>query len=309
MTDRFGRTINYLRISVTDRCDLRCIYCMPAGGVVKKAHADLLSLEEIYQVAETMVELGVKKIRLTGGEPTVRLGLISLIERLARLPIDDLAMTSNGYSLLNMARELRGAGLMRLNISLDSLDPDNYRRITRGGDLSRTLAGIELALELGFPIKLNVVLGSWNQGEIGDFLALARQKDIEVRFIELMPIGQARHLAGDVVANHTVLEQYPGLQPIGQSGVAQRYREPGAKGTIGLISPVSCHFCDHCNRLRLTSDGLLKPCLHSPEVCDLKPHLKGDLRRAILDCVAQKPDRSHFQEGIFEEREMVKIGG
>lgn len=309
MTDRLGRIINYLRISLTDRCDLRCIYCMPATGIEKLAHRDMLSLEEIYQVAEKMVDLGVEKIRLTGGEPTVRLGLVSFVKRLAKLPIKDLAMTTNGHSLLKFAAPLKEAGLKRLNISLDSLDPENYTKLTRGGNLERTLQGIDLALALGYQVKINLVLGSWNESEVEDFFRLADEKDIEVRLIELMPIGQARHLLQEVVSNETILRRFPQLQEIDANGVATRYRIQGKRGLIGLISPVSCQFCDHCNRLRLTSQGLLKPCLHSPEVCDLRPHLKGDLTRAILDCVDRKPDRSHFKEGVFEEREMVKIGG
>lgn len=309
MTDRFGRTINYLRISLTDRCDLRCIYCMPPSGIEKKAHSDLLTLEDIYLIAEQMVELGIDKIRLTGGEPTVRLGLVPFVKRLAQLPIRDLAMTTNGHSLLTFAKPLKEAGLQRLNISLDSLDPINYKQITRGGDLRRTLDGIDLALDLGYVVKINVVLGRWNEAEIADFLTLADDKDIEVRFIELMPIGHARHLSSDVVSNETILERFPELEKIDIRGVATRYSLPGKRGVIGLISPISCHFCDHCNRLRLTSEGLLKPCLHSPEACDLRPHLNSDLKQAILDCVAKKPDRSHFKEGIFEERDMVKIGG
>lgn len=308
MTDSYGRSIDYLRISLTDRCNLRCLYCMPETGITKLAHHELLSLEEVYTIAKTMVELGVTKIRLTGGEPTVRLGLVSLVEKLAKLPIKDLAMTTNGYNLLTFARPLKEAGLQRLNISLDSLNPETYHTITRGGDLSQTLRGISHARALGFPIKLNVVLGSWNESEISDFVALTKHQAIEVRFIELMPIGHARHL-GAGISNEKVLARVPELKPIGQSGVATRYQLPGALGTVGLISPVSCRFCDHCNRLRLTSEGLLKPCLHSAKTCDLKPHLKTDLAQAILACVAQKPERSRFDEGIFEEREMVKIGG
>lgn len=311
LQDSHGRTIEYLRLSVTDRCNLRCSYCMPEQGIRKMKHDEILTLEELFRVAEAAVQLGVKKIRLTGGEPTVRLGLLQLIEQLSQLPIEDLAMTTNGHDLAEKAVQYKQAGLQRVNISIDSLQPERYRQITRGGDLSRVLEGIEAAMDAGLKVKLNAVLLKDTADEIEAFVELTRKWPIEVRFIELMPIGEALHHREDFLAAETVLSRVPALTALPHhGGVAERYALQGAPGTVGLIRPVSHAFCHECNRIRVTSNGLIKLCLHHDINCDLKQALKEDtLEQTLLQCIRRKPRQSEFREGTFEKKEMVKIGG
>lgn len=311
LTDNFGRSIDYLRLSVTDRCNLRCSYCMPEQGITKLKHEEILTLEELFLIAQAAVNLGIRKIRLTGGEPTVRLGLIELIEKLSTLPIEDLAMTTNGQDLAEKADKYKKAGLQRVNISIDSLDADRYRLITRGGELSKVLTGIEAALETGLQVKLNAVLLKETEQEIIDFVHLTEKWPVEVRFIELMPIGEALHLQSAFLPAERVLERVPNLKPLENRGtVAERYQVEGAIGSVGLIRPVSHAFCHACNRIRVTSDGRLKLCLHHDLQCDLRPAIREqNLEQAILACVARKPRQSDFREGTFETKEMVKIGG
>ena len=317
MKDGFGRNINYLRVSLTDRCNLRCRYCMPEEGIEKKSHADMLSLEEIYEIVRAAVEMGFTKIRLTGGEPLVRRGVAGLCRSISGLEgVKDLSMTTNGLLLPNMARELKAAGLMRLNISLDTLDPDKYRRITRIGRLEDALAGIAAAEEAGFSdIKLNTVLiGGFNDCEIPRLAELTIKKPYQVRFIELMPIGSTCPFDSSAyLPIRTVLDRLPALEPVqGDGGVARLYRLPGARGTVGLISPLSDHFCAGCNRLRLTADGCLKPCLHSAEEIPLRG-LRGDaLKEKFAFAVSRKPERhcalSHSERSA-SARDMNRIGG
>lgn len=293
MKDPFGREIRYLRISVTDLCNLRCRYCMPAEGVCKKNHGAILSFEEITEIAAAAVALGVRKIRLTGGEPLVRRGLPALCRALTALPgLDELTMTTNGVLLPQYAAELKAAGLTRVNISLDTLDPQTYRDITRGGSLDDAFAGIRSAFTAGLtPVKLNaVLLGGVNDGEIPALTALTRDYPIELRFIELMPIGAPVFGPEAYLPCSTVLERVPSLQPLAaEDGVAALYRLPGGKGRVGLIRPLSCGFCARCDRLRLTADGRLKPCLHSAEEIPVKG-LHGDaLTDALRLAVAHKP--------------------
>jgi cyclic pyranopterin phosphate synthase len=313
MTDRFGRTIDYLRVSVTDLCNLRCLYCMPAQGVKKLRRGDILSLEEIEEIVRAAVRCGIRKVRITGGEPLVRPGIVGLCRCLAGIPgLGELCMTTNGTLLPRFAHELRTSGVTRLNVSLDTLDPEKYRRITRLGNLDQALDGLRAAQEAGFArLKLNcVLLGGVNDGEIADFVALTKGRDIEVRFIELMPMGEcAGWDEGRFLSNSAVLEAVPALESIGTSGVAKLYRVKGWRGTVGLISPVTDHFCPACNRLRLTADGKLKPCLHSVLEIPVRGLHGEALEQAICTAVREKPLRHHLDAGSDSARGMNAIGG
>lgn len=318
MKDAYGRNINYLRISITDLCNLRCRYCMPEEGICKVEHKDILSLEEIYQVAKTFVSLGVNKIRLTGGEPLTRKGIIELIQKIAGLEgVKDLAMTTNAVLLKKYARDLKAAGLQRLNISLDTLDEKKYAQITRGGKLKDVLDGIEEAKAVGlFPIKLNVVLiGGFNVDEIEDFVNLTKTEEIDVRFIELMPLGEASKWAEEnFISNEIILNSVKELtkaENTDLSSPAIYYTLPNAKGRVGIINPISCKFCDYCNRVRLTSQGKLKLCLHSNEEIDIKDKLrKGeDIGKIILDAIKQKPESHYLENGQYINDNMYQIGG
>ena len=318
MQDQYGREIEYLRISLTDLCNLRCVYCMPEEGVCKLPHDRILSLEEVAEIAGAAVELGIRKIRLTGGEPLVRRGIVGLVRSLRALPgLRELTLTTNGILLPELAQPLRDAGLDRVNISLDTLDAEKYRRLTRGGELSRALAGISAAEAAGFsPIKLNaVLLGGVNDDEIPALCALTKDRPIEMRFIELMPIGDALYFGPEAcVPVDTVLERVPELRPLERAhgSVARRYALPGAAGTVGLISPVSCSFCGECNRIRLTADGNMKPCLHAAREFPLRGLHGAALRGAILEAVNAKPEAHVDFSGARRSeagRNMNEIGG
>ena len=314
MLDGCGRTINYLRLSVTDLCNYRCRYCMPPEGVAKRDHGDILSLEELADIARAAVRLGVKKIRLTGGEPLVRQGIVELCRQLRTIPgLQELCLTTNGALLPQLAAPLWEAGLDRLNISLDTLRPDRFAEMTRLGHLSDALAGIEAAEAAGFhTLKLDTVLiGGFNDDEIDDFINLTREHPWEVRFIELMPMGPCAEwdkscfLSGD-----TVLQKVPALQQIESCGVARQYRLPGAMGTVGLISPVNHDFCAQCRRIRVTADGKLKGCLHSAEELPLRGLHGKELEDAIRQGILQKPERHHLTERRSDTpRNMNQIGG
>ena len=314
MLDGCGRTFDYLRLSVTDLCNYRCRYCMPAEGVCKRPHADILSVEELVEIGRAAVKCGVKKIRLTGGEPLVRRGILDICHGLRAIPgLEELCLTTNGSLLPSMAAPLREAGVDRLNISLDTLRPDRFREMTRLGTLSDVLEGIRAAEDAGFTnLKLDTVLiGGFNDDEIGDFLNLTMDHPWEIRFIELMPMGpcaeweKSRFLSVD-----SVLQRYTTLQEIDAQGVARRYRLPGAKGTVGLISPMSHDFCADCRRIRVTADGKLKGCLHSREELPLRGLHGKDLEDAIRRGILQKPQRHHLAEGASDTpRTMNQIGG
>lgn len=314
MTDGCGRTIDYLRLSVTDRCNYRCRYCMPEEGVCKREHREMLTLEELAEVAAACVGCGVRKIRLTGGEPLVRRGIVELCRQLRAIPdLRELCLTTNGSLLPDLAAPLRAAGVDRLNISLDTLRPERFAQMTRLGQLSDVLEGIRAAEDAGFrDLKFDTVLiGGFNDDEIADFAALTRDHPWEMRFIELMPMGpcadwdRACFLSAD-----TVLERLPELEQIESSGVARRYRLPGAAGTIGLISPVSHDFCADCRRIRVTADGKLKGCLHSAEELPLRGLHGAELEDAICRGIAQKPARHHLSERKSDTpRNMNQIGG
>jgi len=313
MKDAFGREIRYLRVSVTDRCNLRCRYCMPAAGVPDKGHGNILSFERIAEIVTAATELGVSKVRLTGGEPLVRRGIVDLVRTLA-VPgtLRDLAMTTNGTLLADLAKPLKDAGLMRLNISLDSLDPDTYRAVTRGGDLALAKRGLRAALDCGFPVKLNAVLQRGvNEREIPDLVDLTRDLPVELRFIELMPMNG--DCAGDAfLPGSAVLDAVPELRPLESDGKARRFALPGAAGTVGLIEPASRPFCAACDRLRLTADGKLKPCLLDSREIPLDD-LHGDkLTAALRDAILAKP-AAHgalsFTGQSPAGRTMNRIGG
>lgn len=318
MRDSFGRKINYLRISLTDRCNFRCIYCMPEGGIEDKLrHEDMLSLEEIYVLIKNFVELGIDKIRFTGGEPLVRKGVVDLISKVSRLEgVKDLTMTTNGQLLKQMAKPLKEAGLNRVNISLDTLDPVKFVEITRCGDLNAVLEGIDEAVNVGLtPVKINTVLiGGINDNEIRDLIDFTK-RGIDVRFIELMPIGEAADFAEEkFISNDFVLKTVGELIPIEREDIsspATYYALPGVKGKVGLINPITCKFCANCNRVRLTSSGKLKLCLHSDREIDLKFALRNgrDIKKIIKSSIWTKEESHHLEDEQYIIRNMNQIGG
>lgn len=315
MNDTLGRKITYLRLSVTDLCDLRCIYCMPEHGVPKRAHSEICSLEELCDMAAAAVSLGVRKVRITGGEPLIRRGVVSLCQMLRALPgLEELCLTTNGVRLPELAAPLREAGVDRLNISLDTLRPERYRSITRIGELSSVLRGLDAAEAAGFShTKLNCVLmGGVNDDEIEDFVRLTQACPLSVRFIELMPMGAcAKWEKARFLPAGAVLDRVPELEPAGTDGVSRLYRIPGAAGTVGLIEPMSHAFCAECSRIRITADGKLKPCLHA----DTEIALRGLHGEALLDAIrqgiARKPERHALtRDGQSHAgRCMSEIGG
>ena len=413
--DGYGRRINYLRLSVTDRCNLRCRYCMPEGGVPMLRHQDILSFEELREVVDAAASLGVTKVRLTGGEPLVRRGIVDLVRMLAGVPgVREVAMTTNGTLLSPLAADLRAAGLSRVNLSLDTLDPARYARITRGGRLEDALAGLHAALDAGFSgdkggageggagkggagkftpgegtpgVKVNCVLvGGFNDDEVARVAGLARDLPIDVRFIELMPLGPSanwpqarfvpaervleavpdavpvgasaaiplsgatvpdrddpdayRGLSGATVPDRETPDAYGGLSgmevpdretpdayrglsvpdvpravPPPDPGVAELYQVPGWAGRIGLIRPMGHRFCSQCNRIRVTSDGMLKPCLHSAAEIPLRGLHGEALVDAIRRGIEAKPEGHHMdasdssREGSQSARGMNEIGG
>lgn len=313
MKDRFGRNITYLRISVTDLCNLRCKYCMPESGVKSLCHSDILSIEEIVEIVKVASKNGIKKIRLTGGEPLVRRGFINLCKQISKIDeIEDIAITTNGVYLKDMADELFENKVRRINFSLDTLIKEKYNDITRRNDFDKTMESLFYAIKKGFKVKINVVLiGGFNDDEIQDFVNLANDYDLEVRFIELMQIGETANWSKDkFVSNKIVLEKVPELEFEGVSGVAKIYKIKGQKGRIGLISPISCSFCEDCNRIRLTSDGKLKPCLHSKDEINLKGLSGEELEEVFKRGIYEKPEKHHLEDGKSESaRDMNKIGG
>ncbi|MGD8191575.1 GTP 3',8-cyclase MoaA [Brevibacillus ginsengisoli] len=330
LMDHYGRIHDYLRISVTDRCNLKCIYCRPEQSIEHLETHQILRDEEIEEVVKAATKLGVKRIRITGGEPLVRPGLEKLIGRLISLPgIEEIAMTTNGIMLAERAKQLKQAGLSRVNISLDSCNPDRYRQMTRGGDLHRVLKAIDASLAVGFePVKLNVVLiKGFNDDEIDDFLNMTKDRPLHVRFIEYMPIGQASpEWQARYLPLTTVMERaeahgltVPIKDQILGNGPSEYYKLPDAMGTFGLIHPVSNHFCHTCNRLRLTADGYLKPCLYWSDETNIRPfiHDSDALEQQFFSVLSQKPEQhemtlalaNHKQNQIPTIRWMSQIGG
>lgn len=327
LNDTYHRTIDYLRISVTDRCNLRCVYCMPEEGVPSCSHDDILRYEEIERVVRAAAALGIRKLRLTGGEPLVRLGIVDLVRALARIPgIEDIAMTTNGILLSRYAVPLAAAGLRRVNVSLDTLRPERFRAITRWGNLEATLAGIAAAFAAGLePVKINtVVLRGQNDDEVIDLARQTLEARWHVRFIEWMPVGataQEQDWRTHVVAAaeiRTRLEAELGpLIPasVDGAGPARTYKLPDAAGTLGFISAVSEHFCASCNRLRLTADGKLRPCLLAADELDLRTPLRqgadeAEIQTLLLEAVRAKPRGHHLADDAWvQDRAMAQIGG
>ncbi|MBP2110036.1 GTP 3',8-cyclase MoaA [Paenibacillus silagei] len=330
LTDPFGRIHDYLRISVTDRCNLRCIYCMPAEGMQFQPQDEIMSYEEIAAVVEALAPLGLRKVRLTGGEPLVRKDLEKLVSMIAVIPgIDDISLTTNGLMLPAKAAILKQAGLSRVNISLDSLRPDRFSMITRGGDVAKVLKGIEAAEAAGLsPIKLNVVLMKGiNDDEIKDFIALTLNSPLNVRFIEYMPIGSASdawrqtYLPLETVVaacKETGWTTEEADMPSG-NGPSQNRRVTGAKGTFGLIHPVSEHFCDNCNRLRLTADGNIKACLYWQDEYNVRPLISSPaaVQALFREALGNKPHNHEMALALEHKaqshtptaRRMSQIGG
>lgn len=323
MRDGLGRTIDYLRISVTDRCNLRCVYCMPESGVSALRHEDILRDEEIVRLARVAAGLGIRHIRLTGGEPMVRHGCLELVRELCALPgIESVSMTSNGLLLCDHVAQARDAGLTALNLSLDTLDAGLYARMTRGGDVGRALRTLEQAVAAGMNVKVNAVpVRGFNDGAPVELAALAKDLPICVRFIELMPIGCARGLEPvpcDEVARR-LTEAFGELSPDGEAhghGPARYVRAEGFTGSIGFISALSHEFCSSCNRVRLTADGRLKLCLNHTRGVDLRALLRGGaddgaLAEAVRAAITGKPESHGFYGNISdrEARRMNEIGG
>ena len=325
LVDREKRHLNYLRISITDRCNLRCLYCTPEGRIPKLRHNDILSYEEILRLVNIGVRLGIRKIRITGGEPLVRKGAIGLLRQLAAIPeLEDVSLTTNGVMLASKAHEIFAAGIRRINISLDSLHREKYAQITGYDKLEQVWSGIELAREIGFaPIKINIVaLRGINDDEILDFGRLSLKHPYHIRFIEYMPIGNSRTSSRDQILTPEIQERIASLGkliPLGNNlndGPARRYRLEGARGEIGFISALSQHFCDRCNRLRLTADGRLRACLLSDHHEPLKQLLRGgasddQLAEIFRLAVRQKAARHHLScnELSTVKDQMQGIGG
>jgi cyclic pyranopterin phosphate synthase len=330
MIDQYDRNINYLRVSVTDRCNLRCAYCMPREGISWIGHEEILKYEEIGRVIRITAKEGITKVRITGGEPLVRRGVVEFIASLQQIPeLNDISLTTNGILLEGCAEQIYAAGIRRINISLDSLNTDKYAKITRGGDIRSVLAGIRKAEETGFsPIKINIVaIKGFNDDEILDFARLTIDHPYQIRFIELMPLGRAslenngRYLANDLIKERIEtlgrLEQVDSRANV-SGGPARIFRLSGGTGEIGFISPVSRHFCHTCNRLRLTADGHLRACLLSDDETDLKTRLRAgaddeEIGALIRGTIARKPrqhgvscDESHIRKCV---KEMQAIGG
>ena len=317
MIDTYGRQITYLRLSVTELCNLRCRYCMPEDGVCKKRHEEMLTQEEMIMAIRAAAALGIRKLRITGGEPLVKSNIVELCRAAAAVDgIEEVCLTTNGTLLPKLAAPLREAGVRRLNISLDTLDAEKFRYITRIGNLEDALAGIEASLEAGFDkIKINsVLIGGFNDDEIPTLAALTQRYPVDVRFIELMPMYDSGDFGPDAFIPYTVVtDRLPDLSPLpADGGVAKLYRLPGARGNVGLISPVSAHFCADCNRIRLTADGKLKPCLHSSDEISLKGLDYDGMVETLRSAILSKPKwhgELSYTERSHAARNMNQIGG
>lgn len=326
MKDQFGRKIDYLRLSVTDRCNLRCRYCMPETGIPVLAHDSILRYEELLRIAETACRMGIRKIRVTGGEPLVRKGLVPFVSALTQLPQKpDVVLTTNGLLLTDYAAALKSAGLTRVNVSLDTLRPDRFEKMTLRDGLEQVLKGISLAEAVGLhPIKINMIpLKNFNQDEITHFARLTFDHPWDVRFIEFMPISDDLDFVssdgvriGDVHARLLEMGPLELLPHQRTSGPAKMYRFPGAQGRIGLISSVTGHCCEDCNRLRVMADGRIRGCLLNNQEIDLKPVLRGagsaqDLENLLSAAIDLKPEKHQIDQKAFTtpNRRMHGIGG
>jgi cyclic pyranopterin phosphate synthase len=326
MKDGFNRIIDYMRISVTDRCNLRCVYCMSQEGVEAYPEGHLLTHDELLKVVTAAAALGVNKVRITGGEPLARPGLIALVKAIKeKIPgIENLSLTTNGILLEKYASELAAAGLDRVNVSLDSMNAARYAEITRGGDIQRVFKGIEAAERAGLkPVKINMVpVRGLNDDEIEDFARLTLAEPKNIRFIEFMPFGGgtqwSSHKCVSVEEMRRRVEAVAPLEPVKfrKYGPARYYRFSGAPGVIGFISAITHHFCGECNRLRLTSDGKLRPCLYSESEIDLRGPLRNgasdeEIKRLLKLAVEVKPEGHRLTEKAVppSDKPMSKIGG
>lgn len=324
MLDQFKRKINYLRISVTDLCNFRCLYCMPEQGVVKLDHKEIMTFEEIVNMVKICAELGIKKVRITGGEPLVRKNIVNLIRQISQINgIEDIGITTNGSLLGPYLDELEEIGLKRINFSLDSLKKEKFELITRGGNFKLTMENLNKAMEKSFKIKINCVLiPGFNSDEIGDFIYLTKDNDVDIRFIELMPMGPAANFDKKVFdetpviidkirsADECGLVKDREIKQLGIDGVSEIYQVEGYKGRIGLIRPMSHKFCSDCNRIRLTADGKIKPCLHSATEINIKGLEGEELKKAIESAIFFKPHEHMLrEEGSLSHRNMNMIGG
>lgn len=317
MIDNYNRRINYLRVSVTELCNLRCRYCMPEEGITKRNHEEMMTAEETLMAIKAAAELGINKIRITGGEPLVKRGIVKLCDAISKISgINEVCITTNGILLPQMATDLKAAGVDRLNISLDTLNPEKFHYITRIGQLQDVLDGMEAAEKAGFEnTKINCVLmGGFNDDEIEDFVNITREKPIEVRFIELMPIGGGIGFdKQQFVSCEEVLKRVPELESLDkEEGVAKLYQLPGAPGRVGLIRPISCEFCEGCNKIRLTADGKIKPCLHSDQEIALKGLMQDEMTETLKKAILEKPERREELDADNPSqagRDMNQIGG
>ncbi|MEW8977692.1 MAG: GTP 3',8-cyclase MoaA [Symbiobacterium sp.] len=329
MIDQWGRKINYMRVSVTDRCNLRCVYCMPLTGVQLGPHHEFLTYEELLRIIRIAVGLGIDRIRVTGGEPLVRKDIVKFLAQLKPLGVKDLSLSTNGLLFPAMARDLKAAGVDRVNISLDTLRPDRFTKIARlKGSPAEVLAAVDAALELGMePVKLNmVVIRGWNDDEIGDMARLTLDRPVHVRYIEVMPFSEAHeftleNLVPAAEMRERLLDEFGDLEPVREgvkgNGPARYWRIPGAQGTVGFISAVTECFCGDCNRVRLTASGKINPCLGHVHEVDLKPILRDpgktdeDLKAALVDAILRKPREHNFDDvqSDYVLRVMHGIGG
>lgn len=327
MKDSFGRTIEYLRLSVTDRCNLRCLYCMPDEGVESVGHNQILTYEELERVAAAAVRLGVRKIRVTGGEPLIRRGVVDFVRTLVQLPNSpEIVLTTNGLLLAEYAEQLKAAGLSRVNVSLDTLNPERFSQLTRRGGLSQVLEGLEVAQSVGLaPIKINMVpIRGVNDDEIADFARLTLQRECDIRFIEFMPVrsdlgytAEQRVCEVDILDSLRQVGDLAELEHSSLDGPARMYRYEEGRGRLGVITAVSRHFCGECNRLRLTADGRLRPCLMSDKEIDLLTTLRetnpsiSDIEAILLGAAHDKPKGHQLEQGDvpMRQRTMKDIGG
>jgi cyclic pyranopterin phosphate synthase len=310
MIDQFGRSIEYLRISVTDKCNLRCVYCMPLHGMPWMHREELLTYEEIERIVRIMAGMGLRRVRITGGEPLVRRDLPDLIRMIAAVPgIEDLSLSTNAVLLADYADALREAGIQRLNVSLDSLRPERVDEIARRpGSYPKIMAGFDAAERVGFdPIKVNVVLiKGVNDDEVEDFAAITRERPWHVRFIELMPTGSNLELSGkqfyscqEALRRLRAVDRLEPVEGPRGNGPALYHRFPDAPGTVGVITPMSHTYCDRCNRMRLTADGHLRPCLFGGLQTNLRDPLRAgdDVARLIEETLSVKPERHELVQG------------
>jgi len=319
MLDKNGREINYIRVSITDRCNLRCIYCMPKEGVYKKKHNEILRFEDINKILKASAFLGIRKVRFTGGEPLILKDVDKLIYDTSKIQgIEDIAITTNGIILNSMVEDLKNAGLKRVNISLDTLKEEKFKKITRGGNILDVLQAIEKCIKLGIkPVKINTVLiKGINDDEISDLIYLTKNLPVSIRFIELMPIGEGvNYYDKGFMSSEEVINKFPELVPInsGISSTAKLFKLPNSKGTVGFISPLSCKFCSNCNRIRLTSSGTIKPCLHSDTEYDLTGHLDSEIRliSELRNIIYNKPAEHKLEHDkkSKSKKKMYEIGG